>query len=135
MKFEKNDRFRVKESELEGTVVGTSFNSIYQEDEVYVVWDNFPDKGQCFYSATGLDSMWEKIGKIKDAQVLSSQIQNSDGNDDGMHGYVNQDYLPRGAGPGEFTKEESKKGCEHKRVDAGFTHSKFVCFHCGIDMP
>ena len=126
MKFQVKDRFRVIENGLEGIISATSFNSIYQETEYYVTWDSFPNKGQCSYMASEVDSMWEKIAKIK--EMFKTANAGS--------GYISQDtHLPEGS---PWINDNSdfkmpKIECDHKWVEVGFNHTKIVCKHCDVE--
>lgn len=112
-----NDRIETDSGQT-GTIKGVSFNSIEQEWEYYVLWDAFPEKGECNYKVDDVKDLWQKIDDIAEALP---------------RGYVNQDpdavfknqYL------GEFPKE--KKECDHKWVDIGFTRSKIICKICDME--
>ena len=132
MGFQANDRFRVKENGLEGIVNAVSFNSIYQETEYYVTWDSFPNKGQVCYMATDVDSIWEKMAKLKEALEAAEPNR----------GYVSQDgdtyHLPNGGtliGMNRPSNENttSKQLCDHKWVEVGFHHTKVVCKFCDVE--
>lgn len=124
--FKVGDRIRVKEKGHMGTINGVSFNSIQQEWEYYLTWDNFKDKGQICYMASDVGDMWSIVGKIADA--LDAGIVFSEPG----KGYINQDgdtYLPSGI-PGVHPGESLKKECDHKWVEVGFMHTKTVCYYC-----
>lgn len=130
--FQANDRFRVKDSGLEGTINAVSFNSIYQETEYYVTWDAFPEKGQCCHTASNVDSIWEKVTELKKALDAGGY------NGDPGIGYINQDpdILPRSRANPNWKwgdEYEVKKECDHKWVEIGFMHTKMVCKHCDIE--
>jgi len=127
-KFKANDRIAAIENGFQATVLAVSFNSIHQEDEYYIMWDNFLYKGVCCYNASEADDLWKKIGQV------SHEVS---------RGYVNQDpdFLPpghnvvtsvNGYGPGMTKKPEQ---CEHKWVEVGFQHTKTVCYHCDMEKP
>lgn len=128
--FQANDRFRVKDSGLEGTVNAVSFNSIYQETEYYVTWDAFPEKGQCCYTASNADSIWEKMADLQKAL----EAGNYTGADPGP-GYANQDpdFLPPGQKANPWFDPSVKKACEHKWVEVGFHRTIMVCKYCDIE--
>jgi hypothetical protein len=128
MNFQKNDRIKVKERGHMATIDGVSFNSVHQEWEYYVTWDNFPEKGSVCYMAADVGDLWEKVAEIKDAHILS-------GHGPGK-GYVNQDpdSLPPGYMGIDFGYEQ-KKECKHEWVNASLMFEKFVCKHCDIDKP
>lgn len=132
MSFNKGDRIRVKENGFLATVKGVSFNSIHQEWEYYVIWDNMPDKGECCYTANDVGDLWEKVAQIKDANA---------GYDPGS-GYTNQDPdavsitlpVPKNGYYYEINgRSPEKKACEHRWVEVGFMHTKTVCYHCDVE--
>ncbi|NJO48189.1 MAG: hypothetical protein HC840_00575 [Leptolyngbyaceae cyanobacterium RM2_2_4] len=114
------DRIRVKDRGHLATVKAASFNSIHQEWEYYVIWDGFPEKGECCYMASDADKLWEKIDEIADAQI--------------------NHLLPHGFGLGKSYVNQDpdlyhagiipNKECDHKWVEVGFNHTKTVCYHC-----
>lgn len=137
MKFSKGDRIRVKDRGHQGTVKGVSFNSIQQEWEYYILWDSFPEKGECCYMASDTDDLWNKIDSIADAQV-NHLLPHGFGPG---KSYVNQDpdVLPAGRisikVDGQEVAYVPKKECDHKWVEVGFSHTKTVCYHCDMEKP
>lgn len=126
MKFQPGDRIRVKENGLTGTILAVA--KINQDDSYIVMWDHYFHP--LSYMANQIDDdLWEQIGKIKDAHILS--IPGS--------GYVNQDpdVLPPGRGLHhidiKITVGDEKKECNHKWVEVGFMHTKTVCYHCDVE--
>jgi hypothetical protein len=128
-KFKANDRIRVNENGFEAVIHAVSFNSIYQETEYYIMWDNFPEKGLCCYNASDVDSMWDSVANIVKALEAAEPDRN----------YVNQDGegLPPGFMGIDFgyLPEDKKKECDHKWVNASLMFEKMCCYHCGIDKP
>lgn len=129
--FQKGDRIRVKENGLTAIVSGTSFNSIHQESEVYVVWDSFKNKGECCYMTADVKDLWEKIDSIAGQQVVGLDYAPADTNDRLPRGLNSSspDFMSHGVMPGEATKKE----CQHKWVEVGFMHTKTVCYHCDME--
>lgn len=131
--FIPGDRIRT-DIGAEATVVSISHirTGPFTEDAEYgVIWDHWQHKGICTYMGSSIQDMWELIDQIKDAADAGNIL----GADPGA-GYVNQDgNLPVGMYgmlPGEAT---SKKDCDHKWVEVGFTFTKIVCYHCDKEKP
>lgn len=141
MNFKKGDRIRSTETGFTAKVDGTSFNSIYQEDEVYVTWDHMPEKGSCGYSISDVASAWMKID-AQDANEAGVDFAPADVNDKQTHSFhpwFGTSVKPQGQGidfiPIEIKLEDVKVACEHKWVEVGFMHTKTVCYHCDIEKP
>lgn len=120
-KFGVGDFIQVIENGNKGLIVETSiFFGNNTSDTIYSVeWEFLP--GRHTYSATDADLIWEKVNSVNlrlprgiDFIPISINLDSS--------GLQASDNTLR------------KKECVHKKVDAGFTHSRIVCYHCGIDM-
>lgn len=57
LKFKVGDKVTVVENGQKATVLGTSFNSVYQYYEYTVRWDH--DLRTCSYPADDVESIWE----------------------------------------------------------------------------
>jgi hypothetical protein len=114
MTFKKGDRIRASDTGWTATVDGTSFNSIYQEDEVYVTWDHMQDKGSCGYAISQILGSWVKENSVPQAMYVGIDFAYADVND-------------------RSVELEIKKPCQHKWVEVGFTHTKTVCYHCDAE--
>lgn len=125
--FQKGDRIRVKENGLTAIVSGTSFNSIHQESEVYVIWDSFKNKGECCYMTAEVKDLWEKIDSIAGQQVVGLDYAPADTNDRTVK-------LPEGVSI-PYKLDNAKVACDHKWVEVGFMHTKTVCYHCDMEKP
>lgn len=112
-KFYNGDRFEVKDSGKQGTIIGTSYNSILNESEYYIEWDYFPGQKFC-YAVDDVDNIWEKLGELHDANVKTPYSW--DMHDHGVS-------LPSGI-------SVEKTECEHNYVDIGFNYPKMVCSKC-----
>lgn len=124
-KFQPNDQFEVKENGLRGLISAVSFNSIHQEEEYYVIWDAFPDKGEICYMAADVGDLWAKIGEIADAT-------------EDWNGYLPNGVYKVDESYSEKCKKVEPEGmktkeCEHKWVEVGFTHTKEVCKFCDTE--
>jgi hypothetical protein len=132
MSFQKGDRIRVKENGFMGTIHAVSYNSIYADNEYYLLWDNFPGKGLCPYLAADVQSTWEKVDDAdagagyvnQDPDAVTIQLPNPPAN-----GYTYHVYR----GNTRIDPIETKKECEHKWVEVGFMHTKTVCYHCDVE--
>lgn len=121
--FKVGDRIRVIGTAQEAVIlkIETSFAFQIAITTYHVVWDNFPEKGQCSYMSTDVDSLWEKIDIIADTVTLP--VPNA----------TPYWYQVQGKSDPENTKGPIKFGCDHKWVEVGFTHTKTVCYHCDIE--
>jgi hypothetical protein len=123
MKLNKGDRFIVNENGLTGKVDYVSTAS----DHIWVTWDSFPDKGPIPYAMSDAFAIWTKIDEH--GNEIGVDYAPADTND----------KLPKSStwNPfyGYMPPEEEKKGCDHKWVEVGFTHTKIVCYHCDMEKP
>lgn len=69
MKFKAGDRFQVKDSDIErgGIIIDTTFNSIYQEYEYVVKWDDF--RSEYSYPTNSCDSTWELVSSNNKSEI------------------------------------------------------------------
>lgn len=120
-KFQKGDRIEVTTNGLTGTVTGVSYNSTTQEEEVYIVWDHDPSRGEVCYPSDDVESIWNVLPRHN---VIASYYYGD--NNENLPSGKNQDYS--WYCPKNYPNP-------HKWVDAGFNHTRMCCYHCGIDKP
>lgn len=128
MAFKSGDRFRSKDTGLEGFIEAVSFNSVFQYYEYYVRWDGFPNQTH-IYICDQVDTIWEKIPN-NTVPILSSGRKPSDLSFEDFRGVADwhaPEYDP--------TPAETKPNCNsgHTWVDVGFSFSKIVCKYCDLE--
>ena len=110
MKFKIGDRFRVVKElaglERAGSIVGISFNSIYQRDEYIVRWDHLPFDHT--YSPDECDPIWERIHPYIQFDFDNGKVPEQIMCD--IHGH---DWKVYDSG---FTRFEYCSRCEKERV-------------------
>lgn len=127
--FQRGDRFQVKENGLCGTV--DAVDSCYDFDEeiheYHVVWDHKPGHSYS-YMHSDVKDLWDKIDSIAGQQVVGLDYAPADTNDRLPRGLNSSspEFMNHGVMPGESTKKQ----CEHRWVEVGFTHTKTVCYYC-----
>lgn len=107
-KFNPGDQFYVKDRGHEGQVIAVSCQVDHWgkvDMEYTVLW--YDKVGSHSYTANQVDHLWEKVPAA--AMRMMQAV----------------DFMPL----------DTKVGCDHKWVDAGFRFTIMVCYHCGVEMP
>jgi len=129
MKFKSGDRIRVIENGFTARIKAISFNSIYQQEEYYVTWDNDP-KQDVGYPVDECDPIWELECPVVAAyQTGSGVITLPTAMPPGLA------YWLKVGGKGEMTimhePDKVKTGCDHQWAEyTGLMESYKYCKHC-----
>jgi len=112
MKFQVGDEFRVIENGLTGKIVGTSFNSVFQQQEYVVKWPQHPREES--YPVDECDPCWELTSRTAYIKVPQSI-----------------DFIPMDIKVSGPIKVECNG--HHTWVEVGFHFTKEVCRYCDIE--
>lgn len=150
-KFKKGDRFKVESSSdpnylHSGTIVDTSFNSIFQDQEYVVKWDHLT--GEFSYETVTADRIWEKINENDDQMTFGFL---DDANDPQWKSYKptaiytvpasGTHTVTTGTGSFNIKLPEGcsvninalSNKCDHQwKLYTGFTEEYQYCTKCGV---
>jgi hypothetical protein len=122
MKFKAGDTIRVIENGLVGKIVGTSFNSMYQQQEYVVKWPGVPYEES--YPIDECDSIWElePCPVVNTLFTAAKAIIKINGTE---VAYCNDIKVSVDA--------PKCNGYDHTWVECGFHFTKTVCKYCDFE--
>lgn len=125
-KLSTGDRVVEVTSRYMGVVENVSFNSIFQENEYFIRWD---DGGLSMFTELEAEHKLAKDNGQGHAMTLPPGFQFKVPTSGWHNVSVNLSDLSIGS-PISHDPTDKSKSCDHKWVEVGFTHTKMVCYHC-----